>query len=127
MDPGSPSCTTNRVALPVPVPLLVVGALLRMVESSGCPLPPIGSSLTSAMNTCDGALAASLPISEMVLLPVWIPLEQPGPERGSVLGGWLCLACELATRVAPSPVVAAVGVVGARVLSTRRRVPKWLM
>ena len=36
------------------------------------------------------------------------------------------MSCEWAMRVAPPPVVGALGVAGARVLSMRRKVPQWL-
>ena len=87
MVPGSPSFTTIWLVLPGPAALVVVGVSRQVPGLSTRPLLPDAGASTSAMNTCDGVLAASLLIRVMVLLHVGAPLERPRAVWSLALGG----------------------------------------
>ena len=127
MVPGSPSCTTIGLVLLGPAALLVVGMSWRVPGLWTRLLLPDAGASTSAMNTCDGVLVASLPMRVVVLLHVEDPLERSRAVWGLALGVWLRLSGGLTARVASAAVVAAGADVGARVSLMRRRVPQWLM
>ena len=127
MVPGSPSCTTIGLVLLGPAALLVVGMSWWVLGLSTRPLLPDAGASTSAINTCDGVLVASLPVRVVVLLHAEDPLEGSRKVRGLALSCCLLLSGESTARVASAAVVAAGVDAGARVPSMRRRVPQWLM
>ena len=113
MVPGSPSCTTIGLVLLGPAALLLVGMSWWVPGLSTRPLLPDAGASTSAINTCDGVLVASLPMRVVLFLHVEDPLEGSRKVRGLALSVWLRLSGELTARVASATAVAAGVDVGA--------------